>query len=134
MGIELRVSFVSGDVSADIVGVALARRSSLVLLGVHRPVFLSGSLGGVVGDDGGSAVAARMADHLREAECEVVEVEVGAAGAAADPAVRDACVGVDLAVCALTGPASLFGRPSLLPGMDASMPLPCSVLGVSAPG
>jgi hypothetical protein len=50
LGVELRtMSFVSGDVSADIVGVALARRSSLVLLGVHRPVFLEGSLGGVVG-------------------------------------------------------------------------------------
>jgi Kef-type K+ transport system membrane component KefB/nucleotide-binding universal stress UspA family protein len=153
LGVELRtMSFVSGDVSADIVGVALSRRSSLVLLGIHRPVFLEGSLGGVVGEvidhspvpvgvlvdrgltrvhrvvlvighDPQAVAAARVADRLREAGCEIVALEAGPAGAAHDPTIGEACAGADLAVCALTGPAS----------MDPSRPAPCSVLGVSAP-
>jgi len=162
LAVDLRTtSFVSGDVSADIASFADARGASLVLVGVHRPVFLSGSLGGVVGevlatcsvpvcvlvdrgllhvkrvlllvgDDAVSAAATRVAERFRASGCEVIALPTGTLDAAYDPAVLDACRSVDLAVCALTGKTSLLAQGVFFPGMDDSAPVPCSILGVSA--
>ncbi len=162
LGVPLRTtSFVSGDVSADIASVAEGRGASLVLVGVHRPVFLSGSLGGVVGevlascavpvgvlverglqqvkrvlllvgDDEQTAAATRIAERFRASGCEVIALPTGTLDAAYDPAVLDACRSVDLAVCALTGKTSLLAQGVFFPGMDDAAPVPCSILGVSA--
>jgi nucleotide-binding universal stress UspA family protein len=162
LGVRLEsTSFVSGDVSADIVSFAYARGASLVLVGMHRSVFLSGSLGGVVGevlatssvpvgvlvergltqvkrvlllvsDDPASAAATRVAERFRASGCEVIAMPTGTLDAAYDPAVHDACKSVDLAVCALTGKTSLLTQGMFFPGMDDAAPVPCSILGVSA--
>jgi Kef-type K+ transport system membrane component KefB len=143
------VTFVSGEVAADIHRVAGENLASLTLLGVHRSVLGSGPLGGVVGQvvDGApgpvgvlldrglarlervvvidqAGPASKLAERLRAGGAEVTALDP----ATTDPAaLRDHARYADVVLLPLSGPHGLV-PPDDAPGLAEAVS--CSVLGV----